>query len=48
MPAIQTVNQWHLTTLMDSYFNGAWGGLGNMGECSNPFSCETFIRVDVS
>ena len=31
----QVVTLWHLTTLMDSDFNGVCGGLHNMGEYSN-------------
>ena len=46
----QIVTLQHLTTLMDSYCSGVWGGHDNMGECSNHivFSCETFIRVYIN
>ena len=30
----QVVSLWHLTTLMNSDFNGVWE-LDNMGDCSN-------------
>ena len=46
----QTVDLWHLTTLMDSDASGYGLGLDNMGNCSShiAFSCETFIRVYIN